>query len=181
MTQQPVTESPEKTQQHVERSQIDPTAAEAFESGLHPFLRMQRTLGNRGVARLIQAKRLTPGLTFIGLQRRVTVNAADDQYEEETDQVAEAEPARSASMGGLEPGHRTRRHRRRDRRGDRRRWQRDLGRGVGTRRCRQERRRRGRKVRCRPAQPHAATSPARAEDQSPFRRRPQDQRAAELW
>ena len=45
-------------------------------------------LGNRRVAQLIQAKRLTPEGKIIGLQRKLTVGAADDQYEQEADRVA---------------------------------------------------------------------------------------------
>ena len=43
---------------------------------------------NRRVAQLIQAKRLTPDGKMIGLQRKLTVGAADDQYEQEADRVA---------------------------------------------------------------------------------------------
>jgi len=58
-----------------------------------PFLQLQRTLGNRRVGQLIQAKRLTPegriiGGGMIGLQPKLTVGAADDQYEQEADRVA---------------------------------------------------------------------------------------------
>jgi outer membrane protein OmpA-like peptidoglycan-associated protein len=45
-------------------------------------------IGNRRVAQLIQAKRLTPDGKMIGLQRKLTVGAADDQYEQEADRVA---------------------------------------------------------------------------------------------
>ena len=43
---------------------------------------------NRRVAQLIQAKRLTPDGKMIGLQRKLTVGAADDQYEQEADRMA---------------------------------------------------------------------------------------------
>jgi hypothetical protein len=45
-------------------------------------------LGNRRLAQLIQAKRLTPEGKIIGFQRKLTVGAADDQYEQEADRVA---------------------------------------------------------------------------------------------
>jgi peptidoglycan hydrolase-like protein with peptidoglycan-binding domain len=45
-------------------------------------------LGNRRVAQLIRARRLTPQGKIIGLQRKLTVGAADDQYEQEADHVA---------------------------------------------------------------------------------------------
>ena len=63
-----------------------------------PFLQLQRLLGNQRVAQLIQAKRLTPegrildgGMIGRGLdhiQPKLTVGAADDQYEQEADRVA---------------------------------------------------------------------------------------------
>ena len=40
------------------------------------------------MAQLIQAKRLTSEGKIIGLQRKLTVGAADDQYEQEADRVA---------------------------------------------------------------------------------------------
>jgi hypothetical protein len=47
---------------------------------LPPILQLQRMLGNRRVAQLIRAKRLTPQGKVIGIQRKLTVGAADDQY-----------------------------------------------------------------------------------------------------
>jgi hypothetical protein len=56
---------------------------------------LQRTLGNRRVAQLIQAKRLTPegrimdrGIEINRIQPKLAVGAADDQYEQEADRVA---------------------------------------------------------------------------------------------
>jgi hypothetical protein len=46
-------------------------------------------LGNQRVAQLIQAKRLTPQGTILGLQRKLTVGAADDRYERESNRVAD--------------------------------------------------------------------------------------------
>jgi len=88
MTQQLVTESPEKTRQHVESRETSPDSVRTFQAGLHPVAQLQRTLGNRNVAKLIQARRLTPAGKIIGLQRKLTVGAADDQYEQEADRVA---------------------------------------------------------------------------------------------
>src|SRR5713101_358259 len=88
MTQQLLTESPEKTQQHVESREPRSDSAQSFQGGLHPILQLQRMLGNRRVAQLIQAKRLTPEGKIIGFQRKLTVGAADDQYEQEADRVA---------------------------------------------------------------------------------------------
>lgn len=53
-----------------------------------PILQLQRLLGNQRVTQLIRARRLTPQGEMIGLQRKLTVGAADDQYEREADQVA---------------------------------------------------------------------------------------------
>lgn len=53
-----------------------------------PILQLQRMLGNQQVAQLIKTKRLTPDGKIIGLQPKLTVGAADDQYEQEADQVA---------------------------------------------------------------------------------------------
>lgn len=88
MNQKLVTDSPEKTQRHVESRETNPDSAQSFQSGVHPVAQLQRTLGNRNVAKLIQAKRLTAGGKIIGLQRKLTVGAADDRYEQEADRVA---------------------------------------------------------------------------------------------
>src|SRR5262249_37731020 len=49
---------------------------------------LQRLVGNRRVGQLIQAKRLTPDGKLLGLQRTLTVGAADDPYEQEAERVA---------------------------------------------------------------------------------------------
>ena len=90
MSQQLLTESPEKTkQQHASAASLARLLPSHFTGGLHPIAQLQRTLGNRRVAQLIQAKRLTPEGKIIGLQRKLTVGAADDHYEQEADRVAE--------------------------------------------------------------------------------------------
>ena len=88
MTQQLLTESPEKTKPDIERHEPRSDSAPSFQGVLHPFHQLQRTLGNRNVAKLIQAKRLTPEGKIIGFQRKLTVGAADNQYEQEADRVA---------------------------------------------------------------------------------------------
>ena len=85
MTQQLL---PQKTQQHVSRRAPRSDFASSFQGGLHPIAQLQRTLGNRHVAQLIQAKQLTPEGKIIGLRRKLTVGAADDQYEQEANRVA---------------------------------------------------------------------------------------------
>src|SRR5689334_12675181 len=53
-----------------------------------PILQLQHLLGNRRVAQLVRAKRLTPQDKIISLQRKLTVGAEDNQYEQEADRVA---------------------------------------------------------------------------------------------
>jgi hypothetical protein len=88
MTRQLLTESPEKTPQHVERRETRSASAQSFPGGPHPILQLQRLVGNRRVAQLMPAKRLTPDGKMRGLQRQLTVGAADDPYEQEADRVA---------------------------------------------------------------------------------------------
>ena len=82
------TESSDKTKQRSPSRESHPASSQSFRSGLHPILQLQRTLGNQRVAQLIQAKRLTPDGKIIGLQPKLSVGAADDQYEQEADRVA---------------------------------------------------------------------------------------------
>lgn len=88
MSQPVLTESPTKTKQRIAGSETQPPSARLFHGGLNPILQLQRTLGNHQVAQLIKAKRLTPDGKIIGLQPKLTVGAADDQYEQEADRVA---------------------------------------------------------------------------------------------
>jgi hypothetical protein len=53
-----------------------------------PLLQLQRTLGNRRVAQLLKAKRLTSQGKILGLQGKLTVGAAHDPYEQEAEHVA---------------------------------------------------------------------------------------------
>src|SRR5262245_51325727 len=88
MSQQILRGSPEKTKLHIERRKFSSDSARSFRDELHPVARLQRKLGNRRLAQLIQARRLAPEAKIIGLQRRLTVGAADDQYEQEAERVA---------------------------------------------------------------------------------------------
>jgi hypothetical protein len=83
--------------------------AHAFQGGLPPIHQLQGMLGNKRVAQLIQAKRLTPEGKVIGLQRKLTVGAADDQYEQEADRVARQvmESSRPPKSAGIAPPHRS--------------------------------------------------------------------------
>src|SRR4030095_7084099 len=87
MSQPRLTESQEKTKQQIARRETRPASARSFQEGRHPILQLQRMLGNRHVAQSIQAQRLTPAGKIIGLQRKLTVGAADDQYDEEAERV----------------------------------------------------------------------------------------------
>src|SRR5499433_2562363 len=89
MSQQLQTEAQNKTQQRLARREPHPTAAPSLHGELHPMLQLQRLVGNRRVGQLlIQAKRLTPDGKLLGLQRTLTVGAADDPYEQEAEHVA---------------------------------------------------------------------------------------------
>jgi hypothetical protein len=88
MTPKHVTESPEAMTQRTMSREARAKSARLFPSELHPILQLQRTLGNRNLEQLIQAKRLTPEGKIIGLQRKLTVGAANDQYEQEADRLA---------------------------------------------------------------------------------------------
>ena len=88
MSQPLLTESSEKAKQRIERREPQPDPARSFHGGGNSLLQLQRTLGNQRVAQLIQAKRVTPEGKIIGLQPKLTVGAADDQYEQEADRVA---------------------------------------------------------------------------------------------
>jgi Domain of unknown function (DUF4157) len=104
MPQQFANRLPEKQQlpsPAVSAPRLNPTRRVG--GGLHsPFLQLQRTLGNRHVARLIQEKRLVPNETPIGVQRKLTVGAADDQYEQEADRVARQVMSMSDSAVSLQ-------------------------------------------------------------------------------
>src|SRR5687767_9558960 len=51
-------------------------------------LHLQRAVGNREVGQLLRSKQVTPQGKILRLQRKLTVGAANDQYEQEADQVA---------------------------------------------------------------------------------------------
>ena len=88
MAQQHSTELRDKTRQRKENQDTRSAVVQPLQPEFHCIQQLQRTLGNRQVAKLIQAKRLTPEGKIIGLQPKLTVGAADDQYEQEADRVA---------------------------------------------------------------------------------------------
>jgi hypothetical protein len=87
-------ESPDRVKHAVAHRGAQASFFHSHKSGPStPFLQLQRTLGNRRVGQLIQARRLTPegriiGGGTVGLQPKLTVGAADDQYEQEADRIA---------------------------------------------------------------------------------------------
>jgi hypothetical protein len=89
MSYQPFTELPENAVQQTARRKPLPTSTYSSPPELpSPALQLQRTLGNQRVGELIQAQRLTPEGGIIGFQPKLTVGAANDQYEQEADHVA---------------------------------------------------------------------------------------------
>ena len=81
------TKSPEKTTQR--SAAREPRPASLHQSELHPVLKLQRVIGNRQVAHLIQTRRLTPAGRILAPQRRLTVGAPNDRYEQEAERVAQ--------------------------------------------------------------------------------------------
>src|SRR6266540_4482113 len=75
MAQKDPTGSSEKMKQQSARRDSRPASALSFQGGLHPILQLQRTIGNRAVERLLQAK--------------LAVSHPGDPYEREADRVAE--------------------------------------------------------------------------------------------
>ena len=82
MSQQRLTASQEKTKQQIVHRESHPASARSFQGRLHPLLRLQCTLGNRAVGRLLQAK--------------LAVSYPGDPYEREADRVAEQVTSMSA-------------------------------------------------------------------------------------
>jgi hypothetical protein len=62
MAYKQMTETPEKTPQRTASHEPDPAIVRSFQHDLHPVHFLQKTIGNRQVARLIQTKRLQSGL-----------------------------------------------------------------------------------------------------------------------
>lgn len=89
MSQQRMARLPVKPNRLVARKGIASSPSHPSQSKLpSPVLQLQRTLGNKRLAQLMRARRITPQGKIIGLQRQLTVGAADDQYEQEADHVA---------------------------------------------------------------------------------------------
>jgi hypothetical protein len=69
---QRVTPSPKTTERHVGHDEPRSRSTQPFHGPLHPIAELRRTLGNRKLLQLIQAKRLTPEGKIIGVRQRVT-------------------------------------------------------------------------------------------------------------
>jgi hypothetical protein len=82
MSQPHLTASQEKTKQQIARQESRPASARSFQGGPHPILQLQRTIGNRAVGRLLQAK--------------LAVSHPGEPYEREADRVAEQVTSMSA-------------------------------------------------------------------------------------
>jgi hypothetical protein len=88
MSQQQLTKLQQKAKQPSARRAPSPASDSSRQGDVHPILQLQRAIGNRRVAQLIQAKRLTPQGTILGPQRKLTVGAGGDFHEREADDVA---------------------------------------------------------------------------------------------
>lgn len=88
MSQPLLIESSEKAKQRVQHRNLQPDSARPFQGASDHFLQLQQTLGNQRVAQLIQTRRITPEGKIVGLQPKLMVGAADDQYEQEADRIA---------------------------------------------------------------------------------------------
>ena len=89
MARQRLIRSPKKRKRGIARSGSQANSARLFHGEVQsPVLQLQRMLGNQRVAQLIQAKRLTLQGKILGLQPKLTVSAAADQFEQEADHVA---------------------------------------------------------------------------------------------
>src|SRR3954447_25543805 len=109
MSYQSFSELSENATQQLARRKSLPASTHSFQpASPSPVLQLQRTLGNQRVGDLIQARRLISDGRIVGVQPKLTVGAADDQYEQEADHVARQvmsmpEPATGSSMQRVIP------------------------------------------------------------------------------
>lgn len=89
MPRQRLAVSPETKQRQIARRASRSAPTPSFPGKIRSaVLQLQGTLGNRRVAQLIQAERLTVHGKIVGLQPKLAVSAPDDEYEQEADRVA---------------------------------------------------------------------------------------------
>ena len=89
MSQQLLTASQERTKPQIPPREIRPASTQSFPGALHPVLQAHRMVGNRQVAQLIQARRLTPGGRIIHRQPELA-DGTHDQYQQEADRPGRA-------------------------------------------------------------------------------------------
>ncbi|HJY85046.1 MAG TPA: hypothetical protein VKK81_28680, partial [Candidatus Binatia bacterium] len=76
------------TQQRTVRLAVSPDVTSSPRGRTLPILQLHRSLGNCKVGQLLRSQRLTPQGRLVGVQPKLMVGAADDQYEREADRVA---------------------------------------------------------------------------------------------
>ena len=109
MSQPLLSALPEKTKLQVARRLSSPSSIRSPRSGFgSPILQLQRALGNRRVAALIQARRLAPGGRIIGIQRKLqracsACGANKEQLKSEDARISMTPSAntRSLSFNGI--------------------------------------------------------------------------------
>jgi hypothetical protein len=94
---------PEQQRVSAPAARVTPACSPQSKSSLS-ILQLQRMLGNQHVAQLIQAKRLTSQGTISAIQPKLTVGAANDQYEQEADRVARQVTSMSDPAANLQRG-----------------------------------------------------------------------------
>jgi hypothetical protein len=102
VSQQRLIGSLEKTKQ-IWRRESRAVSARSYQEGLHPIFQLHRMSGNRCVAQLTQAKRLTPGGKIVGFQRKPTVGSADNQHEKKADPATPQLVRAPAKLLALQP------------------------------------------------------------------------------
>ena len=108
MSRERVTGPPAKAEQHVASDGSRPDPARSLHEGLTPIPQLQRMLGNRNVARLIEAKRLTREGTIrgttAGTEARAPGNGGEQRSDERSDLAAKVASAAISSGHALPPG-----------------------------------------------------------------------------
>jgi hypothetical protein len=103
-----LTQPTQKQTDQAESRQSHEESPSSRQTGHARILQLHRTLGNRKVAELIRAKRLTVDGRIVRVQRKLTVGAADDQYEQEAERTARqvvSTPESALKPASPEPGN----------------------------------------------------------------------------
>jgi len=80
-THQLRSESEGTTRQRIFPRETRAASAESLQGGPHPIRQLQRMIGNRHVARLVQTRRLLPNGKMVGLQSPIALQRAACEYE----------------------------------------------------------------------------------------------------